>query len=141
MIQLVWWVWLIGIIGSLLIGAFIVSVIFFIYSFFNNIKIKKAMANLPKSKKEISEYIKNPEVKKLMLDGGTPTNSDEKEVKEDERKKSGKFREFEKLRRIAQGKPGTYSADKGDDKLSKRSDIQERFDSSSSRNKDTIELD
>lgn len=136
-----WWMYLLAILIGLLGGALLVSVGYFIHAKFQSKWLKKKMENMPKDKKLVSQWLEQPNVKKVMLDGGPITKLDEKEAEEDERERFQKFREFEKLRRINQGTESTVESGETASKLSERSSLSKRYDSSSSGNKERIEFE
>lgn len=139
-LSLPWWYYLVGIFGALLVGVFICAIGFMIWSKYESWKLKRGTPfetplvniNLPfglKNKKvidrkQVSEFLKNPEIKEKYSFKGLPVESNEKEVIEDDKRKSDKFREFEKLRR--ESLTTRKSNLKRDSSIPKRSSIQER---------------
>lgn len=109
MIELAWWVWLFGLLGALLIGAAGAGAVYMINAMIKNRKMKKG---LPKDKKELSEYLKQDDASKVMANPGHAKQYDIKEVEENDRREFESYREFEKLRRIEQGKPAAFSIPK-----------------------------
>lgn len=112
-------VYVLGIIGAVVGAAFVVSFIYLVYVFLQNRKLKKVMPD-----------IKDPIIRKEeMFDIGKVKDIDIKEVKEDERNKFERYREFEKLRRFNQGKPNANSGkgiSTGNSRESERSPVENK---------------
>lgn len=130
-----WWWYPLGIIIAILIGACFAAVGYFVYSRWTSYKIRKgtpiAIPLIGSAKGKIdranvSEWIKDENtVRTLTLDAGNVPKLTEKEVIEDDREKSAKYREFEKLRRAAQAKSGTGGIE-ANSKQPERSNIQDK---------------
>lgn len=88
--------WLVVSIVSLLLGAFI---IFILWGLVALIKDLFLTWRIPKNKKALSEYLKQPEIKEKYCNPGKPTDSDKEVKKQDEQRRARKYREFERLRR------------------------------------------
>lgn len=154
-LNLPWWYYVLGVLGALLLGAFLTAIGFFIWAKYESWKLKKGtpfetpLVQLPFIKKkvinrkEVSEFLKQPEIKEKYNFAGLPEKLDEKEVKDDERKKSDKFRELEKLR--AETINTRSSSNEGDSSSAKRKSIQKRIDTSSGQDSNndsrTVQLD
>ena len=114
------WGWLFGILGAIVLGGVIGMVTIMILDFFMK---KKYM-----SKKPDVSLMSKPEKKQL----------NEQEVKEDDQRRDAEFREYEKLRRIATGKPNVEGKSGVSSTASKLSEqgILPNDDGSSSRKSD-----
>lgn len=104
-----WWGYILGIVGAIMIGVFFGSIGFFLHAWVQNRKLKKSLP--VKDKKEVSQWLKQPDVKEALLNPGNVNLTDTKEAAEDERKRFDNYREFEKLRRIGQGKSDIKTTD------------------------------
>lgn len=109
-----WWQYILLVVAGMFFGVFLSASVYFLISYFHNRKLKKLLPS--KDKKEISRWLEQEDVKKALLNPGNVKISDKKEAEEDERERFNKYREFEKLRRISQGKSELNQAikDKGD---------------------------
>ena len=114
--SLSFWLWLGATMGALIFGAITFWILYLCYDYiFNVIKLKK----------KIPKELNNPD----FLNPGKP-NINDKEVRENERIKSAKFREYEKLRRIAikSGRSKqNNSTSTGNKQQSKRSLLQDEY--------------
>lgn len=148
-LALPWWAYALGITSGLLLGACVAAVGYFIYIKWENHKIKKntplqtPLLNLGKNKvnrKDISIWLKHPETRKnITQDAGNAPKLTQKEVIEDDKQRSKKFREFEKLRRAAKTKPGTYGKTRfadADFQQSKRGRFPNKSSTRNSESKD-----
>lgn len=139
--MLVWWHYVLGVIGAMIAGAFIASVFFFLHSKMQNRKQKK---NIPTTKDEVSKWLQLPEIKEAMSYPGKSTPLDKKEAEEDERDRYNKYREFEKLRRVAKGESESDikpSDERPDFKQSERGSIPDKSNSSNSDKYRTVDFD
>lgn len=142
------WFWLLLSGLALIVGIVIIALIFGLANVKDLLTIKK---KLPKDKKLLSQYIKDNG--EFFKSSNTPIKT-RKEVEEDEYRKSLKFREFEKLRRMEEtnsgirGKRPDNSPVKGNTELQGRnifpnesSSINPSFRPNSQSSRRTIKLD
>ena len=94
--ELGFFVWLLGILGAIILGAFISAVWYLAYHFYMKYQDKKL--GVPKSKKDVSEWIKAN--KEELKDAGNIKITDRKEAEEDDKRRFAKYREFERLRHL-----------------------------------------
>jgi hypothetical protein len=124
-----WWQYAMLIGGGAILGVFLSAITYFIFSWIQNRKLKKMLPT--KDKKEISKWLKQEDTKKVLLNPGNVNITDTKEAEQNERERFDKYREFEKLRRISQGKPSTnYTATIPElsTKPTERGSISNKFD-------------
>ena len=115
--------------GGAILGVFLSAITYFIISWLQNRKLKKMLPTA--DKKEISKWLKQEDTKKVLLNPGNVNITDTKEAEQDERERFDKYREFEKLRRISQGKSDvsyTASIPEFSTKPTERRSIQNDFD-------------
>lgn len=91
------WLYLIVAIGALLIGAIVFAFVYLVMNWLYDLIVIKARRKL-KDKKKVSRWVE--ENQEFFKSKKVPEQS-KKEVENDERRRAEKFREFEKLRRIA----------------------------------------
>lgn len=101
---MMWYWWFIIIFGAMIVGAVLASLGYLIYTKYLSWKLKRMLPGKGKDKALISEYLKQDDVKEAMLNGGPALPLTQKEVEDNERERTARTREFEKLRRFAQGK-------------------------------------
>lgn len=89
------WLWAGIIFGSLLLGLIIFA---FLYLVFTKMKDWKIKRKIPKDKKLVKDYI---ETNKEFFKSPPKEIIDIKEVEDNDRRRNDRFREFEKLRRLA----------------------------------------
>ncbi len=120
--------WFFGIVLGFIAGGIFVAALYLTWTKIRNFFLKRKMPKDPK----------------VLLNPGNPEKLNQQEVKDNDRKQSAKFREYEKLRRTgvtnskggerqAAGFPSAPTADSGTTpSLSKRTILQNEPDSSTS---------
>lgn len=94
------WFWLFAFAGAATAGMVLFAIGYFITTFFMDLKIKR---KIPKDRAKVTEYIN---ANKDFFKSAPIEEMIEKEVQDNERNRQNKFREFEKLRRLADSPNG-----------------------------------
>lgn len=148
LLGLPWWAYLLAVLAALLLGAFLSAIGFFIYARYESWKLKKGTPfetpffNIWKwrkkvDRKEVSEFLNKPEVRAEMNYPGLPVKYSEQEVQEDDKQRTVKFREFEKLRRAVESgatpsypsAPAGKPSDEGAGGVPERAEVPQGADS------------
>lgn len=125
--SVIWW-YLIAFVIAFILGFIIVALLYKLIQAFQN---RSDMRKVPDSKQE-------------LLDPGKPKEISIKEVEEDERIKFEKYREFEKLRRVADRErksPTTtpfYTSSFGQQQPS---DVQNKSDTNAPKHRKSVKFD